>query len=85
MAQRPAPIMVSLLIFPGTSGARWVDYLVADRLVAPPEHAGYYSEKLVFMPNSYQVRVRPIPLITCARYSPRLAVRAQYLQTQAPD
>jgi protein O-GlcNAc transferase len=55
-AFRPAPIQVSFLVYPGTSGAPFVDYLVADTIVVPPEHSQFYSEKLVYMPWSYQVR-----------------------------
>ena len=45
------------LIFPGTSGAFWNDYLICDKHVVPPDHAPrlYFSEKLVFLPYSYQV------------------------------
>ena len=52
---RPAPIQVSYLGYPGTMGARWIDYLIADRFVAPPEASQCYSEKLVYLPGSYQV------------------------------
>ncbi|HEU4380408.1 MAG TPA: hypothetical protein VFR73_17680, partial [Hyphomicrobiaceae bacterium] len=45
----------SLLGYPGTMGADWIDYLVADRFVAPPEAARFYSEKIVYLPGSYQV------------------------------
>jgi predicted O-linked N-acetylglucosamine transferase (SPINDLY family) len=54
-ARRAAPIQVSYLIFPGTSGAGWLDYLIADSAVAPAEHAAHYSEKLVLLPTTYQV------------------------------
>lgn len=52
---RPAPIQVNYLGYPGTMGADWIDYLIADRFVAPPEAARFYSEKLVYLPGSYQV------------------------------
>jgi predicted O-linked N-acetylglucosamine transferase (SPINDLY family) len=57
-AMRPAPIQVSFVGYPATMGADFIDYLVADRWVAPPEHAADYSEKLVYMPGSYQVNDR---------------------------
>ncbi|CAM9356113.1 unnamed protein product, partial [Sphacelaria rigidula] len=53
-AARPAPIQASYLIFPGTSGAPYVDYLLADRHVIPPEHVNHYSESLVLLPWTYQ-------------------------------
>ena len=55
LVDRPAPIQVNYLGYPGTMGADWIDYLVADRFVAPPEAARFYSEKLVYLPGSYQV------------------------------
>ena len=66
VAQRPAPIQVNFLVYPGTSGAAYIDYLVADAVVAPPEHARWYTEKLVYLPGTYQVRLarpdrRPLP------------------------
>jgi predicted O-linked N-acetylglucosamine transferase (SPINDLY family) len=58
MALKPAPIQVSYLGYPGTMGADFIDYLVGDRFVTPPEHAEGYSEKLVLMPGSYQANDR---------------------------
>jgi predicted O-linked N-acetylglucosamine transferase (SPINDLY family) len=58
VALRPAPVQVSFVGFPATSGAEFIDYLVAGRVVAPPEHAADYSEKLVWIPGSYQVNDR---------------------------
>jgi len=55
LVDRPAPIQVNYLGYPGTMGADWIDYLIADRFVAPPEAARFYSEKLVYLPGSYQV------------------------------
>lgn len=55
VATKPAPIVVNYLVYPGTSGAPFVDYLVSDRHVTPPELASGYSEKLVLLKGSYQV------------------------------
>jgi protein O-GlcNAc transferase len=55
LACRPAPVQVHYLGYPGTTGADFIDYLITDRIVIPPEHACYYSEKLVFLPHCYQV------------------------------
>ncbi len=52
-AMRPAPVQVSYLGFPGTSGAPFIDYLVADRTVIPPEMRRYYSEKIATLPDTY--------------------------------
>ena len=51
---RPAPVQVSFLGFPGTMGVPYMDYLVADAIVVPPAHRGYYDEAIVQMPDSYQ-------------------------------
>lgn len=53
--QRPAPVQVSFLVYPGTSGSAALDYLVADAVVVPPEHARWYTEKLVLFLGTYQV------------------------------
>ena len=52
---RPAPVQVNYLVYPGTSGTVFLDYLVVDRVVVPPEHSRYYSESLLVLPPSYQV------------------------------
>jgi len=51
----PAPIQVAWLGFPGTSGADFFDYIITDKIVTPPKHAKFYTEKFVFMPHCYQV------------------------------
>jgi protein O-GlcNAc transferase len=55
LAYRPAPVQVHYLGYPGTTGADFIDYLITDRIVTPHEHAPFYSERLAFMPHSYQV------------------------------
>lgn len=54
LAFRPAPVQVSWLGFPGTTGAEWVDYFIGDPVATPLEHAPWYSEKLAQMPVCYQ-------------------------------
>jgi protein O-GlcNAc transferase len=54
-AYRPAPLQLTYLGFPGTSGADFFDYVITDRIVTPPEHARFYSEKFFYMPDCYQV------------------------------
>jgi predicted O-linked N-acetylglucosamine transferase (SPINDLY family) len=62
-AHRPAPVQVTYLGFPGTSGAHYIDYLIGDAVVSPLSEAEHYSEKLALMPNCYQPndRLRPLP------------------------
>lgn len=55
LAQRPAPVQVTYLGFPGTLGADYVDYLVADEVVVPLEARLHYAEHVVYLPDSYQV------------------------------
>ena len=57
-AFRAAPIQVSYLGYSGTMGADYIDYIVADPIVIPEESKQYYCEKIVYLPNSYQVNSR---------------------------
>jgi len=52
-AMRAAPLQVSYLGYLGTSGAAYMDYLIADSTIVPPEHQRYYAEKIIYLP-SYQ-------------------------------
>ncbi|KAG2658480.1 hypothetical protein PVAP13_1KG257000 [Panicum virgatum] len=54
-ALQPAPIQVSYMGFPGTTGAAYIDYLVTDEFVSPSCYAHIYSEKLVHLPHCYFV------------------------------
>jgi protein O-GlcNAc transferase len=53
-AARAAPIQVNYLGFPGTLGASFMDYIVADRCVIPENHKPFYTEKVVYLPTCYQ-------------------------------
>ena len=53
-AFRAAPIQVGYLAYPGGSGLDYIDYLLADKTVVPREHRAYYSEKIAWLPHSYQ-------------------------------
>lgn len=55
LAYRPAPIQVSYLGYPGTMGAPFIDYIFADRFVLPEGDQAWYSEKVVYLPECYQV------------------------------
>ena len=61
-ARRPSPIQVNYLGFPGTIGADYIDYLVADQAVIPESSRHYYSEKVVYLPDCYQVNDRRRPI-----------------------
>lgn len=51
---RPAPVQVSFLGYPGTMGADFIDYIIADPMVAPFEQQPYYTEKIIHLPDCYQ-------------------------------
>jgi predicted O-linked N-acetylglucosamine transferase (SPINDLY family) len=53
LAFRPSPVQASWLGFPGSTGASYVDYAIVDATVAPPEHARFFSERLVYLPGAY--------------------------------
>lgn len=54
-AARPAPIQVNYIGFPGTLGAGFYDYILADATVLPFDQQPFYAEKIVHLPNSYLV------------------------------
>jgi len=53
-AYRAAPLQVSYLGFPGTTGSTDIDYIVGDRHVTPLEHAAWYTERIAQLPGCYQ-------------------------------
>jgi predicted O-linked N-acetylglucosamine transferase (SPINDLY family) len=65
LAARPAPLQVTWLGFPGTTGAPYIDYLIGDPVVTPLAHAAHFAEKIAQMPLCYQPndarRERPRP------------------------
>jgi protein O-GlcNAc transferase len=60
-ALRPAPLAVAFQGFPGTTGATYIDYIVADDYVVPPSDAGCYAEKLAYLGRCYQVNSDSLP------------------------
>jgi protein O-GlcNAc transferase len=54
LAFRPAPIQVNYLGYPGTMGAPFIDYILADRFVIPDGERAFYSENIVRLPDTYQ-------------------------------
>lgn len=53
LALRPAPVQAVYLGYPGTSGSDFVDYLITDAVVVPPEDAADYTEKLAYVSGTY--------------------------------
>ncbi|UGB38846.1 tetratricopeptide repeat protein [Frateuria soli] len=64
LALRPAPVQVSWLAYPGTAGAPWIDYILADTVALPPSHREGYSEKVLSLPRCF------LPLEGCAMAPP---------------
>jgi len=58
LGYRPAPIQITYLGLPATTGLPNVDYVIADKFLIPPEQARFYSEKPLYMPDVYQVSDR---------------------------
>lgn len=63
LAMRPAPVQVNWLAYPGTSGASWMDYVIADAFVLPDALARHFAECVVRLPRCFQPSdsQRPIP------------------------
>ncbi|MEP9355683.1 tetratricopeptide repeat protein [Xanthobacter sp. KR7-65] len=61
-AHRPAPVQVGFLGYPGTSGAPFFDYVIADPVVLPFSEAAHYSEKIVHLPDCYQPNDPELPV-----------------------
>lgn len=63
LARRPAPLQMHWLGYPGTTGATFIDYFIADGITLPEESEKYFTEKILRLPNSYQIndRQRPVP------------------------
>jgi len=68
-AYRPAPIQVNYLGFPGTMGVDFIDYILTDQVVTPPDQQPFFNERFVYLPHSYQVNdhQQPIPEETPSR------------------
>jgi predicted O-linked N-acetylglucosamine transferase (SPINDLY family) len=54
-ALSPCPIQVNYLGYPGTMGATYMHYIIADRCVIPEDQRSFYTEKIVYLPDTYQV------------------------------
>ncbi|HEX5282215.1 MAG TPA: tetratricopeptide repeat protein [Micropepsaceae bacterium] len=54
LARRPAPLQVNFLGYPGTMGAPYIDYLIADPVIIPQSQHGFFSEQIIRLPDCYQ-------------------------------
>jgi protein O-GlcNAc transferase len=55
LSSRPAPVQASYLGYPGTTGADFIDYVIADPIILPFDQQPHYTERIVHLPESYQV------------------------------
>lgn len=53
-----APVQINYLGYPGTMGADYIDYIMADPVLIPEQNRAFYSEKIIYLPNSYQANDR---------------------------
>ena len=58
LSYRPAPVQITYLGFIGSTALPGIDYVLADRFVIPPELTPFFTEKPLYLPNSYQVNDR---------------------------
>lgn len=71
-ARRAAPIQVNYLGYPGTMGAKFMDYILADRHVIPEHSRVFYSEKVAYLPDAY------LPTDDNVKISERVPTRTEY-------
>ncbi|MEO8301603.1 MAG: tetratricopeptide repeat protein [Rhizomicrobium sp.] len=55
LAHRPAPVQAKYMGYPGTSGSDFIDYILADSLVVPPDQQAFFSEKIAALPDTLWV------------------------------
>jgi protein O-GlcNAc transferase len=55
LAHRPALVQIAYIGFPGTSRAPFIDYMIADKFVLPEREQHWYSEKIIWLPDTYYV------------------------------
>ena len=62
-AERAAPIQINYLGYPGTMGADFIDYIIADNYLVNTDNRKFFSENVIYMPNCYQPNNnrRPLP------------------------
>jgi len=66
---KPSPVQVNYLGFSATMGADYIDYIIGDKYIIPPENRAFYTESVVYLPDTFQVNdtKRPVPVRTPTR------------------
>ena len=62
---KAAPIQINFLGYPGTMGSKYYDYIVADETIIPNHHQCFYSEKVIYLPHTYQPNDQTRTFLTC--------------------
>lgn len=76
LARKPAPVQVSWIGYPGTTGLQAVDYFLSDRYYSPPGLLdGQFTEKLVYLPAC----VPFLPSPEAPPLSPAPALKNKYI------
>jgi len=52
-AKKIAPLQISFLGYPGTMGVKFIDYIIGDKVVIPEKNKKFFSEKIIYLPNTY--------------------------------
>lgn len=66
LALRPAPVQVNYLGYPGTMGAPFIDFIIADGTLIPPGDEPGYGETVIRLPDSYQANDDRQPIAQAA-------------------
>ena len=53
-AYRAAPIQINYIGYPATTGANYMDYIIADEMIIPTQSQQYYSEKIIYLPYTFK-------------------------------
>ena len=70
-AHRPVPAQMGFLGYPGTMGVSYMDYILADQYVIPMEQQQFYTEQVLYMPDTY------LPTDASVKISERTPTRAE--------
>ncbi len=77
LAMRPAPLQVNYIGYPGSMGADYIDYIIADPIVIPAEGRTHYSEKTVWLPDTFQANDNRKEIADTARSRAELGLPEQ--------
>ena len=55
LARRPAPVQVTYMGYPATTGADFIDYIIADATIVPMQDQPFFSERIVHLPDTFWV------------------------------